>query len=170
MAEPPSINPADYTLAWICALPLELAAAEAILDEHHSPSSTSGAQSEYVLGKISGHSVVVGCLPSGVYGTNSAAAAVTRLLSAFPNVRYGLMAGIGGGAPSKKVDIRLGDVAVSKPVGRLGGVIQYDLGKSVGDGRFELTGMLNQPPAVLLTAVSQARIGANEKEGYLHIQ
>ncbi|OJJ60235.1 hypothetical protein ASPSYDRAFT_89112 [Aspergillus sydowii CBS 593.65] len=155
MTRPQSINPADYTLAWICALPLELAAAEAILDEHHSHSSTSGAQSEYVLGNISGHNVVVGCLPSGVYGTNSAAAAVTRLLSAFPNVRYGLMVGIGGGAPSKKVDIRLGDVVVSKPVGRLGGVIQYDLGKSVGDGRFELTGMLNQPPAVLLTAVSR---------------
>ena len=168
MVEPQSINPADYTLAWICALPLELAAAEAILDEHHSPFSTSGAQSEYVLGKISGHNVVVGCLPSGVYGTNSATAAVTRLLSAFPNVRYGLMVGIGGGAPSKKVDVRLGDVVVSKPVGRLGGVIQYDLGKSVGDGRFELTGMLNQPPAVLLTAVSrQESMQMRKKDTYI---
>ncbi|BCS23768.1 uncharacterized protein APUU_40212S [Aspergillus puulaauensis] len=155
MAESRSINPANYTLAWICALPLELAAAEAILDEHHSSPSAPGTQSEYVLGKVSGHNFVVGCLPSGIYGTNSAAAAVTRLLSSFPNVRYGLMVGIGGGAPSRKADIRLGDVVVSKPVGRLGGVIQYDLGKAVGDGRFEQTGMLNQPPAVLLTAVSR---------------
>lgn len=155
MANPQSINPADYTLAWICALPLELAAAEAILDEHHSSPSTPGAGSDYVLGKIAGHNVVVGCLPSGVYGTNSAAVAVSRLLSAFPNVRYGLMVGIGGGAPSRTADIRLGDIVVSKPVGRLGGVVQYDLGKSVGDGRFEQTGFLNQPPAVLLTAVSR---------------
>ncbi len=164
MAQSNGINSPDYTLAWICALPLELAAAEAVLDEHHSSPSTRGAQSEYVFGKIAGHNVVVGCLPSGVYGTSSAGAAVTRLLSAFPNVRYGLMVGIGGGVPSRTADIRLGDVVVSKPVGRLGGVIQYDLGKSVGDGRFEQTGILNQPPPILLTAVSRLESMQMRKE------
>ena len=36
------------------------------------------------------------------------------------------MVGIGGGAPSSKHDIRLGDVVVSSPVGRTGGVIHYE--------------------------------------------
>ncbi|KAL4882835.1 hypothetical protein BJY04DRAFT_226883 [Aspergillus karnatakaensis] len=156
MTEPKMVEHADYTLAWICALPLELAAAEAVLDEHHTVPST-GSQSEYSLGKIAGHNIVLGCLPSGAYGTNSVAGAVARLLSLFPNVRYGVMVGIGGGAPvsGTGMDIRLGDVVVSKPMGTLGGVVQYDLGKSVGDGRLQRTGMLNQPPAILLTAVSR---------------
>ncbi|KAL4785021.1 hypothetical protein BJX76DRAFT_367184 [Aspergillus varians] len=154
MAEPENINHADYTFAWICALPLELTAAEAILDEHHTH-PYAASQNDYILGRIADHNVVVGCLPSGMYGTNSAAAAVSRIQSRFPNVRYGLLVGIGGGAPSKTADIRLGDVVVGKPVGTLGGVIQYDLGKSVGDGNFQQTGMLNQPPALLLTAISR---------------
>ncbi|KAJ5609693.1 hypothetical protein N7528_010260 [Penicillium herquei] len=147
---------ADYTLAWICALPLELAAAEAMLDERHRtlPSRTT-TQATYLLGKIAGHNVVLTCLPSGIYGITSAAVVVSQILSAFPNVRCGLMVGIGGGVPSLTADIRLGDVVVSKPTGTFGGVIQYDFGKTVRDGPIQRTGLLNQPPTILLTAVSQ---------------
>ncbi|KAH6657082.1 hypothetical protein BKA67DRAFT_554203 [Truncatella angustata] len=45
-----------------------------------------------------------------------------------PNVRIGLMVGIGGGAPSLKHDIRLGDIVVSSPGYGTGGVLQYDYG------------------------------------------
>lgn len=38
---------------------------------------------------------------------------------------------IGGGAPSRSNDIRLGDVVVSKPSGKYSGVFQYDYGKTV---------------------------------------
>jgi nucleoside phosphorylase len=62
--------------------------------------------------------------------------------------------GIGGGVPSEENDIRLGDVVVSKPTGQSGGVIQYDFGKTVQEGRFERTGSLNRPPDVLLTALA----------------
>ncbi|KAJ5710545.1 hypothetical protein N7488_004701 [Penicillium malachiteum] len=65
------------------------------------------------------------------------------------------MIGIGGGVPSGSVDIRLGDVVVSKPTTNLGGVIQYDYGKTVAGGRFERNGVLKKPPPVLLTAVSR---------------
>jgi len=67
--------------------------------------------------------------------------------------------GIGGGVPSGDHDIRLGDVVVSKPEGTFGGVIQYDFGKTVQEGRFTRTGSLNGPPHVLLNAVAnlQAR-------------
>jgi nucleoside phosphorylase len=65
------------------------------------------------------------------------------------------MVGIGGGVPSGKADIRLGDVVVSKPTRDSGGVIQYDYGKTVTGGSFERTGVLNKPPPLLLTAVSR---------------
>ncbi|KAJ5813768.1 uncharacterized protein N7503_000518 [Penicillium pulvis] len=156
MTEPKALACTDYSLAWICALPLELAAAQAMLEETH-PSLTSTAITNitYTLGKIAGHNIVIACLPSGVYGTISATSVVSQIQSIFPNVRYGVMVGIGGGVPSETADIRLGDVVVSKPSGRLGGVVHYDLGKTVSGGHFEHTGMLNQPPTILLTAVSK---------------
>jgi hypothetical protein len=52
------------------------------------------------------------------------------------------MVGIGGGVP-KEADIRLGDVVVSKPTGDFGGMVQYDFGKTDGQGVFERTGTLN---------------------------
>jgi nucleoside phosphorylase len=65
------------------------------------------------------------------------------------------MVGVGGGVPSKGVDIRLGDIVVSKPTRDLGGVVQYDYGKTVSGSRFQRTGVLNKPPPVLLTAISR---------------
>ena len=76
----------DYTVAWICALPLEAAASRAMLHKIHPQ---------------------------------------------LPSLHFGLMVGIGGGVPSANDDMRLGDVVVSKPTGTLGGVVQYDYGKTV---------------------------------------
>ncbi|KAF6781257.1 Kinesin light chain 5 [Colletotrichum musicola] len=66
------------------------------------------------------------------------------------------MVGIGGGAPSSRHDVRLGDVVVSSRDGGKGGVFQYDFGKAVQnqDISFEHTGFLDQPPTLLRTAVS----------------
>ncbi|KAL2858990.1 hypothetical protein BJX68DRAFT_262507 [Aspergillus pseudodeflectus] len=108
--------------------------------------ATFPAQYSDTLGKIDSHNVVLACLPSGGYGTSPAPAVVCHLQANFFNVRVGLMVGIGGGAPSDTVDIRLGGVVVSKPTGTCGGVIRYDFGKTVGEGRFQRIGMLNQPP------------------------
>ncbi|KAJ5946145.1 hypothetical protein N7454_002984 [Penicillium verhagenii] len=158
MPESKNLVCADYSLTWICALPLELAAAEAMLDETHPRlTSTGNAHIAYTLGKIAGHNTVIACLPSGVYATVSATFIVSQIQSTFPNVRYGVMVGIGGGVPSAIADIRLGDVVVSKPTGSLGGVVHYDLGKTIAGGQFQQTGMLNQPPTLLLTAVSKMR-------------
>jgi nucleoside phosphorylase len=63
------------------------------------------------------------------------------------------MVGIGGGVPSAKTDIRLGDVVVSQPQQSFGGVVQYDFRKATLNG-FERTGSLNSPPQILLSAVS----------------
>ncbi len=63
----------DYTIAWICALPLELAASRAMLDTQHPPQPCiAGNDNTYVLGHIHRHNVVMACLP-GQYGTNNAA-------------------------------------------------------------------------------------------------
>ncbi|KAL3470213.1 hypothetical protein BJX99DRAFT_239890 [Aspergillus californicus] len=147
----------DYTVAWVCALPLELAAAKSILDEvHHSLPQDNSDHNTYTLGKVSGHNVAVACLPSGAYEKVSAATVVSRMLSTFPAIRFGLMVvGIGGGVPSTGVDVRLGDVVISKPTGNSGGVIQYDYGKALRDGKFQHIGMLNKPRSALLTALSQ---------------
>jgi len=67
----------------------------------------------------------------GEYGTDSATSVARDMLHSFPNIRIGLMVGIGGGAPSEKHDIRLGDIVVSSPRDGKGGVFQYDFGKTI---------------------------------------
>src|SRR4029077_15756366 len=156
MASGKKLSHNDYTVAWICALPLERAVATPMLDEEHPKLSQSQIDiNVYTLGVIKGHNVVIACLPSGVYGTTSATAVITQLRSTFPDIKFGLMVGIGGGVPSRNVDIRLGDVVVSRPSGSSSGVVQYDYGKTIRDGRFEQTGSLNKPPPILLNAISQ---------------
>ena len=162
----------DYTVGWICALPLEMAAATVMLDETHpSVPQPPNDHNAYTLGVINGHNVVIACLPTGVYGTTSATAVAIQMLSTFPAIQFGLMVGIGGGAPSKEADIRLGDVVVSTPTGHSSGVVQYDYGKTIGGGHFEQTGTLNKPPTILLTAVSQLiarhRMGKKQISGIL---
>lgn len=145
----------EYTVGWICALPSELTAAIAMLDEEHLPlKQYLNDDNSYTLGKMGGHNVVIACLPAGRTGTNSAATVAAHMKYSFGGIRFGLMVGIGGGVPSVEHDIRLGDVVVSKPGGQTGGVVQYDFGKTAGEGRFVTTGFLNSPPTVLLTALS----------------
>lgn len=148
-------NPLDYTVGWICAIPTEYVAAQAFLDEkHEGPEYISpNDNNDYTLGKIGRHNVVVAVLPNGEYGLSSAASVARDMLHSFPNVRIGLMVGIGGGAPSLKYDIRLGDVVVGVPINGTGGVIQYDFGKAIQGQEFQETGFLDQPPTLLRTAV-----------------
>jgi nucleoside phosphorylase len=117
------------TVGWICAITTEYVAARAFLDEEH-------------------------VLPIGEYGTSSAARVAEDMLHSFPNIRVGLMVGIGGGAPSPKHDIRLGDIVVSIPCSGQGGVFQYDFGKTIQGQSFQTTGFLNQPPTILRAAVN----------------
>ncbi len=146
----------DYTVGWICALGTEYVAAQEFLDEEHEgPEHVSpGDSNDYTLGRLGNHNVVIAVLPDGEYGTASAAGVATNMLHSFPGVRIGLMVGIGGGAPSERHDIRLGDVVVSAPRDREGGVFQYDFGKTLQDQRFQHTQFLNQPPAILRGAVA----------------
>jgi nucleoside phosphorylase len=126
-------DPQLYTVGWICAIATESVAARAFLDEEHDGPShvAQHDNNSYVLGKIGGHNIVIAVLPDGEYGTTSAAVVARGIIHSFPNVRIGLMVGIGGGAPSSQHDIRLGDVVVSSRDGGKGGVFQYDFGKTI---------------------------------------
>jgi ankyrin repeat domain-containing protein 50 len=113
----------DYTVGWICALEAELAASQAMLDEEHPDLlQAENDTNAYTLGQIGRHNVVLACLPAGITGIGAAATAARDLLRSFPRVRFGLMVGVGGGAPSNdpRHDIRLGDVVVSTPKGNYG--------------------------------------------------
>ncbi|RAH55200.1 Pfs domain protein [Aspergillus piperis CBS 112811] len=158
MASNVSLSRDDYTVGWICALPLEMAAAKVMLDEIHDDLPMQPTDDNaYLLGRIGKHNVVIACLPSGVYGMTSAATVAAQLSSSFPSIRFGLMVGIGGGVPKEGVDIRLGDIVVSEPTSIYGGVVHYDHGKALTGGEFERRGMLNHPPRCLLTALSKLK-------------
>ncbi|RBA14308.1 hypothetical protein FPRO05_03100 [Fusarium proliferatum] len=147
----------EYTVGWVCAIPLEMAAARGMLDKIHPDLSQQDPDdhNSYILGEICGHKIVIACLPAGIHGTNPAATVAKDLLRTFKSIRFGLMVGIGGGAPSLQHDIRLGDVVVGQPSGTLGGVVQHDRGKILPQGGFQRTGSLNAPPQLLLSALAR---------------
>jgi len=118
----------------------------------------------YTLGKIGSHNVVIAVLPIGEYGICAAASVASNMLSSFPNIRLGLMV-VGGDTPTRKYDIRLGDVVVSTPYNRHGGVFAYDFGKTVQDQEFYVTGFLNQPPRILRVVVTYLVV-QHEEQGY----
>ncbi|KAG5661854.1 hypothetical protein KAF25_004093 [Fusarium avenaceum] len=146
-----TLQPDAYTIGWISALPIEMTAAEVMLDRvHDAPPHQVHDSNCYIFGSIGLHNIVIACLPSGNYGTNNAAAVASHMSQSFPNIQHRLMVGIGGGAPGS-ADVRLGDIVVSNDV------IQYDLGKAMSDNKFERTAYPVRPPQSILTAVARLR-------------
>ncbi|KAB8275313.1 nucleoside phosphorylase domain-containing protein [Aspergillus minisclerotigenes] len=146
------LTPQDYTVGWISPLEVEQTAALLMIDEEHERLPQPAADpTVYHLGSIAGHNVVIAGLPAT--GNTSAATVVTHMRRSFPNLKFGLLVGIGGGVPteSDQGKIRLGDVIVSKPSGPHSGAVQYDHGKAEA-GQFVRTGFLMPPPAALLNA------------------
>ncbi|KAL4744786.1 hypothetical protein BDW72DRAFT_208740 [Aspergillus terricola var. indicus] len=81
----------DYTIAWVCALPLEAAAARPVNNSN-----------TYEFGELNGHHIVIACLPNEEYKTISIATIVYRMRITFPRLQFGLMVEIGRGVPSRK--------------------------------------------------------------------
>ncbi|KAM6538209.1 hypothetical protein FALCPG4_000090 [Fusarium falciforme] len=160
--EKPSFPLEHYTIGWISALSEELGAARAMLDQEHERLSHQHRNDEnsYILGNIKQHNIVMPVLPE--YGISSATSAVKSMVHTFLKLRFILMVGIGGGVPSKKNDIRLGDVVVSEPDGQGGGVIQYDMGRMEID-TFVRVGVMNKPPKLLLSTLRTLR--SDPKQG-----
>ncbi|GAD94891.1 hypothetical protein AOR_1_424064 [Paecilomyces variotii No. 5] len=167
-----------YTVGWISALPTEMAAAKGMRDEIHGAPQSSPVRkgrNSYLLGSLSGHKVALTSLPVDGMGGSSAAVVAANMLSMFPNVRIGLLVGIGGGIPNydgpKTRDIRLGDVVISSDQ-KSGGVIAHDFGRRLGDGTFEDNYHLNRPPRLLRTALSHMEmehmVQGNQISDHIH--
>lgn len=98
-----------YTVGWVAALSIELAATKLMLDERHlAPSDfdqTQDDQNTYIWGRI------------GQSRHNFRSDYSNSMLHSFPYIRVGLMVGIGAAIPRPEqgFDIRLGDVVVSQP-------------------------------------------------------
>ncbi len=170
----PSSEYPKYSVGLICAFPTESSMARAMLDaEHGRPQKCGGGDhNAYSLGEIGGNNVVIAHLPEASLGFPSEAAAAKHMLRTFKHIRFGLLLGVGSGAPGASDDIRLGDVVVSEPSGGIGGVIRFErssaaaastsimsskpAGGGSGDSgaEFVLVGGLVPPPVVLLTALS----------------
>ena len=125
------------TLGIVVALPVEFAAAKAILKNPGRPirRRDSNGFREYVPGYIDAygggeHKVVLTMLGMG---NNKAVAQGMRVLNDFRSVEELIMVGIAGGLPGLKAsqkDIRLGDVIITDEHG----ITQSDMGKVTVDG------------------------------------
>jgi nucleoside phosphorylase len=157
----------DYIVGWICAVHIEYVVACEFLDEDHPPlpSQSPYDGNAYTPGRIGEHNVIIASPPKGKYGLTSAATVAKDMLRSFSSIRFGLMVGLGGGAPSAKHDIRLGDVVVSSPIGRMGGVIYYEFEKAMQERKFQHTGSLESPPPALLTALNKISM-QHERKGH----
>lgn len=163
-------DPKHYTVAWIAALYIERAAAAALLDElHDEPQGFLQHPTDhnaYTWGRMGKHNIVIASLAAGVYGNVSAATTASSLLSSMPQIRIGLLVGIGGAIPrpDENRDIRLSDIVVSQPDGATGGVVQYDLAKAKPNNKQERKDFLNMPPPVLLHALGKLQAEHESEE------
>jgi nucleoside phosphorylase len=152
---PSDQDPEAYTVGIICALTIEKVAACCFLDKDHPrlKSQSASDNNDYTLGQIGEHNVVIAGLPLGRYGTTNAAIVARDMVRTFPNIRFGLMVGIGGGAPSEGHDIRLGDIVVGTSRNGKNELLQYDFGKTIQNRKFQRVETRSNTPLVLQNAV-----------------
>ncbi|KAJ6113348.1 Ankyrin repeat protein [Penicillium sp. IBT 18751x] len=153
-----------YRVGWICPLEVEQIAALEMLDEEHERlPQPRGDTNVYNLGSINGQNIVIAGLPQA--GNRFAATVITQMRMTFPNLKYTLLVGIGGGVPVQTEHgmIRLGHVAVSEPTGTHSGAVQYDHGKAMV-GQFERKGFLAPPPTTLLNAAREVAVRRQRKD------
>jgi nucleoside phosphorylase len=153
----------DYSVGWVCALPIEVEAAKATLDTIHDnlpPNRNLDDNNNYILGSLQGHNVVLAYPNFGEYSKTSVADVVTQLHASFKSVWFSLMVGIAGEVPDTKEDTRLGDVVVSKSTAGHPGVVQYDVNRERVEDQFIRGRTFNQPAPLLLTAMGKAETAA----------
>ncbi|KAG8624661.1 hypothetical protein KVT40_007728 [Elsinoe batatas] len=112
------LRPEDYHIGWVCPLKVEYLAAKCMLDElHEGLAQPDSDHNVYELGEIHKHNVVL-CRLSTT-GNTITASSVTHMKRTFPNLKFALLVGIGGGVPTitSNGEIRLGHVIVGKPTG-----------------------------------------------------
>ncbi|KAG9502013.1 hypothetical protein J7337_007723 [Fusarium musae] len=156
MPLPPNVKQSHFLVGWVCILQEEYSAVRHVLDKRYGTDheagfiSGKGDSNTYELGRIGEHYVVINLPPAGIYGQISAFKIVSGMKSTFPHMRFWMLVGIGGGVPSQRADIRLGDVVLGTAV------LPYKTGKQL-EKSFKITGKTRQPPVELLSVVTQLR-------------
>lgn len=120
---------ARFTIGWIVPLSLELTAAIPALNDDLENITVN--ERNYYEGKIGQHYIVMIVQPT--MRTNAASALAIMMRIAFKSLRCFLVMRIEGrvsfyDSAGALHQMMLGDVMISTPVGRHGGVFQYDFG------------------------------------------
>lgn len=166
-----------FTIAIVCALPLEADAVEILFDEIYDRlgrhyGKQHGDANAYINGRIGKHDVVL-CYMPGI-GKGSAATVASSLQVSYTGIELALVVGICGGTPqpSKSQDIFLGDVIISDSV------IEYGFGRQYPGGFQRKTGVKDTLPRpsreirTLLNGLRTENTGIelqNQAEQYLRV-
>lgn len=110
----------DPTVGVICPLSVEL---QAVLDIFDVWKRLEIDDVHYYVGSVGGLCTVAVPLPSDNYGPRFATSRAIELNKTFPGLKHRFLVGVAGGIPSKKADIRLGDVVIATRI------CSNDLGK-----------------------------------------
>ncbi|KAK6501310.1 hypothetical protein TWF481_009151 [Arthrobotrys musiformis] len=170
---PKRLSDDAYTVAWVTVLNSGLEAARLLFDEEHELIPMGEKyRSNYLLGRMGMHNVVIAFPDGETYGTDNVAKVLKNMAETFRGVRFALLVGVGGGAPMSpnledpSKDIRLGDIVVGHdPCGVHGGVLQYDLNKCKANGELSIESTLKSPPDLLLRAVRLLKYDHNSGKG-----
>ncbi|GLA47902.1 hypothetical protein CBS147343_2613 [Aspergillus niger] len=147
----PTISQINYLIGWICIHPNEYYEAVKMFDENHDSTHIVRGRDDknsYDIGRIGNHLVVMNCPASGINGQSRAATIASDMRSTFPGIRFMFLVGTGGGAPSHKQDVRLGDVVLGTQV------IPYQKREMTVDGH-EIISQIATPPAILHSAMTR---------------
>jgi hypothetical protein len=75
-----SVPAREFTVGWVCARPVELAAAVEMMDEEFADLPSHPTDTNiYSFGRFGAHKVVAACLPAGQMGTSTAAAVASQM-------------------------------------------------------------------------------------------
>ncbi|KAI1212174.1 uncharacterized protein F4807DRAFT_361418 [Annulohypoxylon truncatum] len=145
-------DPNNYTVGWICAGFVEYLTAQSVLDEHHEDPGFKEHSDIYTLGRVGEHNVVL-----ALQQPSTATRVAENLVREFTNVRVYLFVSIGGGAPSQRHDVRLGDVVVGFAGYNTGSVLQYDYRKTILKNKLVTRGVLQPPSMPIQEAIEELR-------------
>ncbi|KAI0901985.1 hypothetical protein F4806DRAFT_502000 [Annulohypoxylon nitens] len=141
-----------YTVGWICAGVVEFSTARNFLDEKHSK------KHNYTLGRIGKHNVVLALQDkSSRHEPTRPSRATENLLRDFTNLRICFLLSVGGGAPSQRHDIRLGDVLVGFTDHNTESVLHCDYRRTINKNKFTSRGILRPPSIVVQEAIKELR-------------
>ncbi|KAJ0419197.1 hypothetical protein BJY00DRAFT_314265 [Aspergillus carlsbadensis] len=156
----------EFTIAVICALPLEAEAVEDLFNEAYDRlgeyyRKEPGDDNAYVNGRIGNHNVVVCYMPG--MGKRSAASVASSLKISYKRIEVALVVGICGGAPYPLSggELFLGDVIISDSV------VQYDFGRQYPGGFEKKSGVkdtLGRPNRAIRSILASLQTRRSRKD------